>query len=265
MGGWAALGTRSLSGILMKNIIASTVLALGCVHASIAATSTPPHRSVYKPALVLQWKDRLHVASTRLQEGKWNDGMSIASSVLREMRDRIVSGEATGDLLAVALLFRSIAEAGLGEREDAAWDFGVAQTLYPSYERVDLKPYGAAAALLDEFRYHNGEPPMPAAWLEHQPGAQDHVTPPRKLSGKSAEYPLAKAASCIEKTILVGSIINERGYTESPSLPEPTDPVLALAAFDAIRTWRFEPAQQAGKPAPVHFVLSVNFKTPQCY
>jgi hypothetical protein len=32
---------------------------------------------------------------------------------MREMRDRVVSGEASGDLLGVALLFRAIGEAGL--------------------------------------------------------------------------------------------------------------------------------------------------------
>ena len=38
---------------------------------------------------------------------------------------------------------------------------------------------------------------------------------------------------------------------------------MALAALDAIRTWRFEPARFKGEPVNVYYTLTVNFKTPQ--
>jgi outer membrane biosynthesis protein TonB len=63
---------------------------------------------------------------------------------------------------------------------------------------------------------------------------------------------------------MVSAVINERGKPESPSLPGETDPVLALAAFEAVRTWTFEPARQGGRPVAVFFVLTVNFKVQRC-
>jgi len=249
----------------MKKRLASCLLAATLAPGVVAAAPTPPHRSVYKPALILQWKDRLHVANERLQQADWKQGRDIADAVMREMRDRIVSGEASGDLLAVALLFRAIGEAGLNDAEAAAWDFGTAQSLYPGYEKVDLKPYGAAGASLDQYRYKNGSPPDPSAWADSDGRTDRQVTPPRKVSGQTGEYPLAKARSCVQQPVVVRTIINEQGRPESPSLPAATDPVLALAAFDAVRTWRFEPAQQDGKPVRVAFLLTVNFKVRQCY
>jgi hypothetical protein len=103
---------------------------LFAIGASAPATAapTPPHRSTYKPALILQWKDRLHVANVELQRSNWKRGYDNSDSVLREMRDSIASGDASGDLLAVALLFRALGESGLGKGDDASWDFGTAQT-----------------------------------------------------------------------------------------------------------------------------------------
>ena len=249
----------------MKKRLASCLLAATLASGVVAAAPTPPHRSVYKPALVLQWKDRLHVANERLQQADWKQGRDIADAVLREMRDRIVSGEASGDMLAVPLLFRAIGEAGLNDAEAAAWDFGTAQSLYPDYERVDLKAYGAAGALLDRFRYQNGEPPDPTGLPPTDGTTERQVKPPRKVRGNSPEYPLAKAEACVQHAVVVSTIINEQGRTESPGLPAAADPVLALAALDAVRTWRFEPARVDGKPVAVTFLLTVNFKVRQCY
>lgn len=249
----------------MKNRAFALVLFSCCILPLMAASAPPPPRSVYRPALILQWKDRLHVANEKLQEANWKKGFDIADAVLREMRDRIASGEASGSLLAVALLFRSIGEAGLGRTEDAAWDFGTAQALYPPYSRVDLKPYGAAGVVLDTWRYKDGAPTDPRRTAFDPAMAGVQVTPPRKIKGDSPEYPLAKANSCIEHPIVVQCVINEQGHPEYPYVSSDTDPVLALAAFDALRSWRFEPAQLDGKPVRVSYSLTFNFQVRQCY
>jgi hypothetical protein len=204
----------------------------------------------------------LHLANESLQHQEWKKGRDIASSVLREMRDRIASGEASGDLLAVALLFRSIGAAGLNEEANAAWDFGVAQSLYPAYERVDLKPYGPVNDVLGSYRYTNGLPPHPVATKTPEPSIT--VQPPKPLRRVRAEYPLAKRASCVQQAIAVGTVIDETGHTSLPFLPAPTDPVLALAAFDAAREWLFEPATLDSKPVAVKFLLTVDFKIRGC-
>lgn len=256
----------------MRAVLGLLLLTHAWASAASAAPPTPPGRSVYKPSLLLQWKDRLQVANASLKGGDWRKGRDVADAVLREMRDRIASGEASGDLLAVAFMFRAIGEAGLQDAESAAWDFGVAQTLYAPYAKVDLQPYGAAGALLAQWRYAGGAPSDPARQRPEPSGepseagepGDGRVTPPRKLSGNRPDYPLAKAASCIEKTVLVRTVINAQGRPESPSLPAGTDPVLGVAALDAVRMWRFAPATQGGKPVRVRFELSVSFRVRGC-
>jgi hypothetical protein len=60
--------------------------------------------------------------------------------------------------------------------------------------------------------------------------------------------------------VLTQAVINEAGLTELPYVLQPTDPVLTLAALEALGTWRFRPATLDGKPVRVYFILTVNFR-----
>jgi hypothetical protein len=234
--------------------------------ASHSAATTPPHRSSYNPALIQQWKDRLHTANEQLQAGDWKHGYDIADSVLREMRDRISGGDAASDLLAVALLFRALGESGLGRTEDAAWDFSTAQSFYPAYEKLDLKPYGPAGTALESARFKNGVPSDPELPDPKNLPPGVNVTPPERIDGERPIYPYAKAISCaVAPPIDVKMIINKEGRTASPAVFQGADPVLALAALDALRKWRFKPAQLGDRPVSVFYVMTINFKVRQCY
>jgi TonB family protein len=238
-----------------------TLLALVCLMPSSArAEPAPPPGTAYRPSLVLQWKDRLQAANEHLLAAEWKKGYSKADAVLREMRNGIASGEGSGPMLAVALFHRAIGEAGLGRVEDASWDFCAAQALYAPYGTADLAPYGEAVAGLDAWRYVDGKPPTSATPVP--PGAQP--APPRRIGGDNPHYPFAKSQACIERPVIVSSMINERGRVECPFVPANSDPVLAVAALEALRTWRFEPATLAGTPIRVSFSLSVDFQVRQC-
>jgi hypothetical protein len=47
----------------------------------VAASPPPLHRSTHKPALILQWKDRLRVANAHLQRSDWKEGRDVADAV----------------------------------------------------------------------------------------------------------------------------------------------------------------------------------------
>ncbi|HXT22439.1 MAG TPA: energy transducer TonB [Thermoanaerobaculia bacterium] len=242
----------------------ASVVALRLLAASSGAAPPSPH-TVYSPAVAVQWKDRLHEADVQLRAGDWKKGTAMADSTLREMRDRIASGDASGSLLAVALLLRAIGEAGLGDSESAAWDFGAAQALYPDYSRVDLKPFGDVAAMMDPWRYKGGAPSLQHGPIPEGSAPSTEVTPPRKIAGKQPEYPYAKARACIQSPIVVHTVIAEDGKARFPAIDAGADPILALAAFDALRTWRFDAAKRGGKPVQVFFDLTINFKVRHCY
>jgi len=241
---------------------ALSLLVLLSTTGSQLASASPP-RIARRPDVIADWKARLLAANTELEASNWRKGASIADSVLREMRERIASGDESASLLAVALLFRAIGESGKGNLEDGAWDFGAAQALHPPYKHVDLTPYGAVAGLLDEWRYDSSANAAAHA-AELVAMTDPAITPPRKLRGDPPSYPHAKSLACIHGPIVVQSVINAQGRLEHPYVAPGTDPVLALAAIDGIRDWRFVPAKRNDSPISVLFVLNVNFKLPLC-
>lgn len=250
---------------MRKPYLVAAIAAVGLAATGSWAWARSPLRGVERPGLVVNWKKRLGEANEHLIQSNWKKGEVIADSVLREMRSRIVSGDGSGPLLASALFFRAVAKAGLGDLDSAAWDFGTAQTLHPEYSEVDLQSYGDIAKAMEPWRYSNGSPPLFDQASRPDAASAPEVTPPRKLDGNEPVYPYAKAQNCVQQPIVVKVIIDERGIPKYPSVVDGTDPVLALAAFDALRTWRFAPALRNGEPIPVFFTLSVNFRTPGCH
>ncbi len=119
--------------------------------------------------------------------------------------------------------------------------------------------------MMDPWRYKDGAPSLQHPPIPEGSTPSPTITPPRKIAGNQPDYPLAKAKSCIQSPVVVHTVIDEEGKTRFPAIEAGTDPVLALAAFDALRTWRFVPAKRGGKPVEVFFVQTINFKVRQCY
>jgi len=216
---------------------------------------------------IASWREQLHKANLLLQQSDWSSGYKTADWVVRDMRDRLVAGPNTGVLLAAALVFRAIGEAGLGREDDAAWDFCAAQAFVPAYSRTDFRPYGPVGAALNKWRYTAGVPSDSAssAVALDSGQADPAVTPPRKLRGTPPRYPFGKGTSCIEDNIVVQSIVTADGRPEFPYVAPGTDAAFAMAAFDALRSWRFEPARRSGMATRVYFELTVHFKAPACH
>jgi hypothetical protein len=228
---------------------------------TVLSPRLPPNPGQERPGLVADWKQRLRSADALLKEGEWRRGARIADSVLSEMRQRITAGEGTAPLLAAGLLYRALGQAGSGDLHSARWDFAIAQIFYPAYSRVALEPYGPAGEALDGWRT-NGLTPVAI-----ELGATSHapdVVPPRRIAGDDISYPVGKVSACVNGPLVVRAIINEQGLPEFPFVAPDVDPILALAALDGMKEWRFEPARQEGRPIRSTYVLTVNFKLPQC-
>jgi TonB family protein len=75
------------------------------------------------------------------------------------------------------------------------------------------------------------------------------VTPPRKISGKTAYYPSAAMKDRLEGKVTVELVVNEKGEPTELSVVESAGERAALldeAVVEAIRKWRYEPAQKNG-------------------
>jgi TonB family protein len=215
------------------------------------------------------WNDRLQTARAHLIAGEHRKALDIARTLQSEMLDRIATGSGAGKALALTTLSRSLAEAGLGDMEAAEWDWYTAQTLDPAVLTLDLTPFGAAGAALKTFRDlaktdETADPEevrVPAKACD--PQKETCVQRPELVKRSDLSYPEALQAACSEGMVLVESIIDEEGKVRYPRLKEsPGGPVMALAALESLRSWRFKPATLEGKPVKVYYTLTVNFKAP---
>lgn len=222
-----------------------------------------------EPAAVANWNNRLQSARTHLIAGEHQKALNIALPLQQEMMDSIQSGPGAARSLALTVLSRALAEAGLGDMEAAAWDWHTAQALDPAIATMDLTPFGAAGEAL------KGLGPIPRneeaekALEEQKAGnakadSEEKVERPKALATKAPKYPGALRAICARGVVQVESIIDKEGRLHSPGLKSPeANPVMALAALDAIRTWRFQPARFKGETVNVYYTLTVSFDIPQ--
>jgi TonB family protein len=184
------------------------------------------------------------------------------------MVDRIATGSGADKALALTTLTRSLAEAGLGDMEAAEWDWYTAQTLDPVVLTLDLAPFGAAGAALKTFEdltkaYESQDPEEDVKKPSRvcDPQKETCVQRPELIKRSDLSYPDALQAACAEGKVLVESIIGEDGKIRYPRLKEsPGGPVMAFAALESLRSWRFKPATFEGKPVKVYYTLTVNFK-----
>lgn len=212
-----------------------------------------------RPDVVARWRESLQEADEMLSAGEWKQVRKATNRLLGEMCERIERGPSAAVFLATAAVQRAVAEAGLGNARDAAWDWHMAVSLHPDFAALDLTGYGEAGALLARQR-------QAVAEIETVPLGPlfPDVRPPRRRLAPRPKYPRAKRIACLEEAIVIGGVVDAEGRPQAPRLLTPSYPVLGFAAMDALRAWRYEPARQDGEPVPVAYSLTVNFEIELC-
>jgi TonB family protein len=212
---------------------------------------------------VLDWQRRLRTIDERLRAGDWAKAKKMSDAVLKELFDHVEGGPGAGPLLAMASMQRGLAQAGLGNRDDALWDWLAAQNLSRDFRGADLFAYGAPGAELGKVRLSDegliqGAPPARSP-------KDEGVIKPERLSGSNPGYPEALRKACKEGTVVVSTIIDDTGKVRSPVVLEsPGGPLMAYSALEAVRTWRFKPATLLDQPIAVAYVLTVNYDIQGC-
>lgn len=90
----------------------------------------------------------------------------------------------------------------------------------------------------------------------------DDRTPPRLLEHAEAPYPPSKIAEHIEADVLLVVDVEEDGTVSSARVVESGGAAFDQAALDAVKTWRFAPAQKLGKPAKARIKIPFHFAPP---
>jgi TonB family protein len=74
------------------------------------------------------------------------------------------------------------------------------------------------------------------------------------------EYPEGYRRARISGIVILELAISETGETENFAVLKSLGPAIDVAAIDAVKKWKFAPATRDGKPIPVLFNLTINFK-----
>lgn len=212
------------------------------------------------------WNARLQSARTHLLAGEHRQALEIAVPLQREMTDGIQDGPRVGSSLAMVALSRALAEAGMGDMEAAAWDWYVAQTLDPKVVEMDLSSFGTAGAAVKAL----GPLPEDVTALFPPEGESTPCDPgqrvlcpsverPQKVSGAPPEYPEGLIGTCMTGTVVIQTVIDDKGAVRHPVVKESSHPVMALASLEAARSWRFLPARYHDRAVAAFYNLTYNF------
>ena len=101
-------------------------------------------------------------------------------------------------------------------------------------------------------------PPQVRITPARKPVISSGVMQGRKLSGAEPRYPAIAFAAHIQGTVLIAATISRTGVIENLRVVS-GPPMLAPAAEEAVRTWRYRPYLLNGEPVEVETTVRVIF------
>jgi TonB family protein len=191
-------------------------------------------------------------SSDLLKRGKYAEAMKLDDTVIREMGEYYVSGDATTQLFSIAIVHKALAYAGLGKEDDALWYWYAAASLYPAIARSDMSAYGAAGKFLA------AHPPGP---LEVRVPKGATVVPPSVVKKVEAKYPSQSLNSQVGVPIVIEFLVGRDGRAHTPRIVTDNGaPIVAFATLEAVRQWQFAPATADGQPIDAPYRFTMNYK-----
>ena len=98
------------------------------------------------------------------------------------------------------------------------------------------------------------------AWAAGPMKVEGNVKPPKIVNHVQPEYPASAREDKIEGTVILNTVIDERGRVRNPTVAESSgNAELDRSASDAVAQWTFQPATLDGKPVEVYYTLTIRF------
>ncbi len=257
------LGERGMSRKSESSICIVPLLTSPASSADGTASPLPmPSLKPGQPEVVTGWQEQILAAFAAVEARQFEVARKQVNGTIDEMVRLVKRGEAARLMLGSAIFVRALAESGLGESEDANWDWEEALAIEPGLALLDLDSYGEVASDL-------GRPAADQTatrWKKERklPDPLGEITPPKKISAPQPDYPPGKRIAGIAELIVIQAVVGTDGTTRNPSASTEDDPLLVYAALEALRHWTFEPARLEGEPVAVYWNLTVNFKLGGC-
>jgi TonB family protein len=150
----------------------------------------------------------------------------------------------------------AVAEAEQGRYEDAFWHWQLARGMGWT---ADVSHYGAAGERLTR-SFPRALDQAPSGLEVRREGDGGPFTPARKLSGEDAKLP--GTFRSFPRGIRVQVIVDREGRAEQPVVAASTFPALTYVVLEAVRAWRFKPAEAGGKPVASFYELEIPARQP---
>jgi TonB family protein len=196
--------------------------------------------------------DMLGDSGDFIKAGKYAEAMKLDDTVIAQMGEHYVSGEATAQLFSIAVAHKALALAGLGREDDALWYWYAAASIYPAIARSDMSAFGAAGKFLAE------RPPKPLE-VRVPKGAQ--IVPAKIVKKVETKYPTRSLQTLVENPVVVEFIVGRDGRAHTPRIVgDIPAPILAFATLEALRQWQFTPATADGQPIDAPFRMTFGYK-----
>lgn len=216
---------------------------------------------------------RLRTVTSSVERELRQDNHSRAfRSAEQGIQDVLEAGPADVDHAAIGRLLEYLAIAAAGRRQPdtASWNWSLAQSLDPALSDDDLSRWGEEGTFLSNRPLrapaHDGDVIPEGALERRHPlnlfSAPDRVETrlPDEQNVPPPRYPPALRGSGIEGTVLLQVRIDRRGHTNDPLILESPHAILALAAAEAVREWRYRPAEVDGEKVGVYYSVRIDFR-----
>lgn len=224
----------------------------------ILTTAVSASAAGSEKAVIDAWNRRMQETVTLLKAQDHRAALRLANRTVSEMVEMLGPGDAATAAFGLALVHKALAHAGLGEEENARWYWQVTVSLYPQLANDDLSMFGAAGEFLK--RNTTPAPPFDGA-APTGPISKDRLTAPKHLKFVKPDFPSGANSFKVGGDLTVEVVITPEGGVRSPRIITPLPaPTLSYAALEAVKKSRYRPGTIDGKPVPVIFRFTVNFK-----
>ncbi len=84
------------------------------------------------------------------------------------------------------------------------------------------------------------------------------VTPPRVVKQVNPHYATNRGVRAVG-SVIIALVVSSKGLPKDPHVVKSLEKDLDQSAVDAVKEWRFAPAQKNGKPVAVRVSLQIEF------
>jgi TonB family protein len=205
------------------------------------------------------WRGLLESTTDDLQSQHYARARHTSIKLINSMMDTLNTGQSAAYTMGLTVTYRAVAEAGLGNYDEADWYRHVALAMSPQVAQIDLRQFGDAGGWVAAKEPDPLPPPMAS---NGAPVTISNRQDPICTNKKMPKYPLGAVLGKVSAPVIVHVLIDSDGIVRHPTVVTPSlAPTLIYAATEAVKQWQFQPAMIDGKACPMEFDLTVNFQT----